>query len=446
MPRHSEIFDAYEKIAIESGLVSSDEELIRQAAEERKDSPAMKRYKKSPAPRAGSDDISTIEALYGVKCDNTVNYEHNIFENAHPNAVIIGPSYDRMNGLIENPNERQNFIINQIMNKTPNGNLTQHRYAKEELLMELIRVANDLDSRGNESLRKLADHCIELVVSEEKKSSELTKFALFPLLLAAAGVLAATWLWNHADDPNHGISNDISNCIQKLNALKENSWYESDVDATVQRDVNELETKLNLLDSELKSFGQVMLLLDNPQMPDTQIDMADLSNTAKVYGASVYQQTNRFVAAIDHFVPDLIIAINKFTSRNYQETHQNPSALSRFVGWVGEAVHGRWGLIANDFISAANALGALKTSLQNVRNKAANIDEVRQSFAKDLSAQTMSFKKEKPIEPINPSSRKPSPFGGGGQDQEEIEDDVSLADDEFVEAARALGFKPRGKR
>jgi hypothetical protein len=445
MPRHSEIFDAYEKIAIESGLVSSDEELVKKAAEERKDSPAMKRYKKSPAPRAGSDDISTIEALYGVKCDNTVNYEHNIFENAHPNAVIIGPAYDRMNGLIENPNERQNFIINQIMNKTPNGNLTQHRYAKEELLMELIRVANDLDARGNESLRKLADHCIELVVAEEKKSPELTKFALFPLILAAAGVLAATWLWNHADDPNHGISSDISHCIEKLNALKENSWYESDVDATVQRDVNELETKLTLLDSELKSFGQVMLLLDNPQMPDTSSDMASLNQTAKEHGNTVYQTTNRFVAAIDRFVPDLIVAINKFTSRDYQEAHSNPSGIEKFVGWIGEAIHGRWGLIANDFISAANALGALKTSLQKVRNKAANIDEVRQSFAQQLNAQTLQFKKEKPIKPINPATKKPpSPMFGG--DAEQIEDEVSLADDEFVDAARALGFKPQGKR
>lgn len=164
----SDVFDEYAKIAEEMGLVSSaEDEGVAEQPGKPKESAKLKRYKKSPYPRVGSDDISTIEALYGVKPDNSVKYENNIMEAAHPKPVVIGPSYDRINALVENNIERQNIICN-LVSKPNDGNLNYKKWAQKDLMMQLVRVANDLDNAGHEELCALADKCIE-EVSEKKK-------------------------------------------------------------------------------------------------------------------------------------------------------------------------------------------------------------------------------------------------------------------------------------
>lgn len=150
---NSEIFEAYAKIAEEMGLLKTAEE---------KESKELKEYRNSAYPRVGSDDIKRIESLYGLKPDapKDMQYEYNIVEDAHPNQVIIAPSYDKMNGLVENVNERQQVIIN-ITRKPVNGLLTQKKYAESELVHSLIKAANDLDNNDIDELRVLADVCIE---------------------------------------------------------------------------------------------------------------------------------------------------------------------------------------------------------------------------------------------------------------------------------------------
>lgn len=169
MARRSDIFDSYAKIAEEKGLISLAEEQESSQPAKPKESAKLKRYKKDSYPRMGSDDLSTIEALYGVKPDNSIKYELNIMEAAHPKPVVIAPSYDKINGLVENNIERQNIISN-IALKPTNGNIDQRKYAQKELVMELVRLANDLDNSGNEELRVIADKCIEDISSEKKKS------------------------------------------------------------------------------------------------------------------------------------------------------------------------------------------------------------------------------------------------------------------------------------
>ena len=158
--RNSDIFNEYAKLAEAQGLVSLAEDEEKSSDDKPKESAKMKKYKKSPYPRMGSDDIETIEALYGVKSNNSIEYENNIMEAAHKTPVVIAPSYDRLNALVENNIERNNIMCN-IARKPTNSNSTQHRYAEKELLMQLVRVANDMDNSGNEDIRVLADACIE---------------------------------------------------------------------------------------------------------------------------------------------------------------------------------------------------------------------------------------------------------------------------------------------
>ena len=150
---NSDIFDAYAKLMLEKNA--------NKIAQE-KESKELKKYKNDSYPRTGSDTIKEIASKYNVKPEKpkSQEYTHNIMEVAHPHKVILNPAYDKINALIENNNERQRIIIN-ITQKPVNGQLTQHKYAQTELAKSLIAIANDLDNRDIEPLRKLADECID---------------------------------------------------------------------------------------------------------------------------------------------------------------------------------------------------------------------------------------------------------------------------------------------
>jgi hypothetical protein len=151
-PRRSDIWADYE------------ERMMKLAQD--KESKELKKYKSEEYARVGSDDIEKIKSLYDTKPEQIKGMEYdgikkNIMDIAHPQAVIIAPSYDPLNGLVENENERHNIIRNLITKSLPSGTTIMSRNASQELMMELIRVANDLDNAGNEELRVLADTCIE---------------------------------------------------------------------------------------------------------------------------------------------------------------------------------------------------------------------------------------------------------------------------------------------
>src|ERR1700744_5100173 len=133
----SDVFDAYAKLAIERGLIK--------ISEKTNESKELKKYKDDEAPRSGSDSIEVIESLYNIKHKDR-DYKQNIMESAHKEMTIIAPAYDRINALLESNIERQRIMLN-IVKKPSNGYLTNHRYAEKNLMLELIKLANDLDLR-----------------------------------------------------------------------------------------------------------------------------------------------------------------------------------------------------------------------------------------------------------------------------------------------------------
>src|SRR5271166_4104687 len=145
--RRSEIFESFVKIAQQKGLISDAEH----AEHTEKDFSETN-------PRMDSLSIEQISKLYNTKPaqPKDMEYQRNIIEDAHPEMVVISPSYDKLNGLVENENEGQNIRIH-ISLKEPDGHLTQRKYAEKELIMALVRTANDLDNRNQDQLCKLAD-------------------------------------------------------------------------------------------------------------------------------------------------------------------------------------------------------------------------------------------------------------------------------------------------
>lgn len=147
--RNSEIFEAFVKIAEEKGLISKAE---------------SSKEKLEKNPRADSLNNKDIEKLYNVspETNKDMSYKRNIVELAHPKKAIIGPSYDKLNGLVENVNERQDIMYN-IVSRQPTGQLFNKKYAEHQLVMSLVRVANDMDNKEQEELMALADICLEQI-------------------------------------------------------------------------------------------------------------------------------------------------------------------------------------------------------------------------------------------------------------------------------------------
>lgn len=205
----SEIFDEYVKIMTDKGFVKKADLLTQHDKEN------------------DSDYAEKIKALYGIDIKlNDSNKE--IIEQAHPESVIIAPSYDRLNALVENINERHNVMVG-IVNKTPNGNLTQHRYASKDLLDELIRLGFDLDNAGEDSLSKTADECALLLAQEEEKKIKKNAFNWFNIIKAVPyllkGVAAVSTIaaikTNIVGRISQGVKPDAENALTSLNELKE---------------------------------------------------------------------------------------------------------------------------------------------------------------------------------------------------------------------------------
>ena len=186
----SNIFDEYARIALKQGLISN-------------------------AEYADKEETTLIESLYGVK-PNETDSKH-IMEQAHPESVVIAPSYDKLNGLVENELERHNIIVN-IIGRPSTGISNHKKYAENELIHELVRIANDLDNRGLDDLRLLADDCIERL--SIKKEAFLP--ALMPLLpyLATAIAFAGVVIYNNFALPSdQGIYVDVNKAEEEMRKL-----------------------------------------------------------------------------------------------------------------------------------------------------------------------------------------------------------------------------------
>lgn len=365
MPRmKSEIFEQYAELADKVGLTKLAE-----------DSAELKKYKEDPEARVGSDDISTIEALYGVKPEGQ-EYEFNIMEQAHPNSVVIAPSYDKINGLVENNIERNKIMMNVTLTD-PTGNHTNHKYAQQELTLELVRIANEMDARNKEELFKLADSCL-IDLSASQRQSALNKKAVpvLPIVIGIAVVLGATWLLSHSDNPDQG---PVANCDKALKALTDltnTSWYESNIDETVKEESTELMLHISSLKESIVEFNKISDLIYKPRTLNEIQEIIKLKQVADKSGDQINHAVKEFKNAIVELEPLLNQAIDNFSSSVYQKQHTTPSTISNMTGWLGEALHGRWGLIPNDFISAVNALNTLKSSVIDMTTRLENFDKI----------------------------------------------------------------------
>lgn len=177
------IFDEYAKLALQQGLIST-------AAEE------------EPV-RYGKDSLKYIENLQNIQPDGQ---EKTIVEQAHPETYYAAKAHDRMNGVVENVQERQNVMV-EIARRAPTGNLFNHRYvqAHQDLMSSLSKASWWLDREGEYEMMTLSDSCLK-------------KTAGLPLILglvALVGVLGGVaYKMNHPS--SHGFAMDLTLAKQKI--------------------------------------------------------------------------------------------------------------------------------------------------------------------------------------------------------------------------------------
>lgn len=192
-PKRSEIFENFAKIALEEGLISQAEAMTED-----------EKYR-------NSEYKDTIRALYNVKPNGE---DDDILDKAHPEPVVVAPSYDKMNGVVENLKERQNVMVG-VARKPNNGNLTQHKYAesKDNLFKQLISLGYLLDNKEIEELRVLADSCSERLVK-----NALAWWVIPAGVAAVAGIAA---IINNTSPSDQGVLNNTERAIEWITEAKE---------------------------------------------------------------------------------------------------------------------------------------------------------------------------------------------------------------------------------
>lgn len=358
--RKSDIFDSFVKIAQEKGLISNDSEPARKVLE-----------KTRSASTLSAEDIAK---LYGIKPDSDIKYTRNIMEAAHPESAVVSPAYDRLNGLVENNNERQDIILN-ILDDAPRGDGTVRKLAEKELVLSLVRIANDLDTHGREDLRALADVCLE----QTCKKKVFKKEALAPLAIVGivAAILGGIYAHQHLPNVSEGLLRDydtLNNALNKfLNSKIE--WYGvgHQFDEEIKADVKGIQDRANKFMTMFKRYESVIRSIEKPQ------DGSELLNQAEDPRATERAEALNNLTAL---VRDMSAYLNKekenLSNSFYKTRHTTDrgavTSLLEYLHLQG----GNTSLTADVFQDIVNALNTFQSSVDEavkVLNTSKKIEE-----------------------------------------------------------------------
>lgn len=406
--RRSDIFESFIKIAEEKGLVSR-EPVKKQAAEHTE--------KNLDNPRWDSLSEEQIRGLYGVKPDlpKDMQYKDNIMEVAHPDPLVIAPSYDKLNGLVENEIERQRVDMRIALKPSPDGQIIQRKYAKQQLILSLVRLGNEMDARGESALTALADTCL-LQASEKKNLEKVAQWQIIPIIAAIGGAIYAK---QHLRFHSDGFRRDYEKAIAELDDLiNANSNWGVGYDYTPEfiATCNDIKNKLNDLNTAVES---VLPELDKIDEPHSGSELLQLAKDPQAHeGLKALQEFKKVVAEV---YPYLLQVVKDFSNEGYKQRQiQNKGWLSGVVDST-EILHGGKGFIADDFDDVAHALQTLFYDVGQIEKDLAGADSLASSYQQQLAAAQATMPGGAPTaSPEQPSEAPvpmPSPeeIAGGGE-------------------------------
>ncbi len=356
-----DIFEKYAELAIERGLISKGEG-------------AKEKLEKNP--RWDSQDLSAIELLYGVKPDapKEMEYKKNIVEVAHPNAVIVSPAHDALNGLVENINERNNILINIVM-KPVDGQHTGRKYASDELVRSLVRIANDMDNKESDELRVLADTCLEQI---HKKGWAMLAVG------AEVALLGGIYMQQHMDMADNGFEANALSLKNELGDFKGDHLIGTDYTENFQKSVDQIIERIDLLLAKYKEFRVSIDALQKPKdLEEMRIYLEGRGVTGPEKGdfSKMYQEFNALVTRAYTLFGQIE---KRFTEQSYQnEQMKNVGLGERANRLLGKFFSGdKLSLVSNDFLDVLRALVPFKKSLESTLKVLQEADaQAKQEYA-----------------------------------------------------------------
>lgn len=358
----SEIFDRFTKIAQEKGLVSS--EKSRKILEE--------------TSRADSLSPDDIKKLYQVKNNppKGMDYKNNIMEIAHKDSVIAGPSYDKLNGLVENNIERQNILLH-IVNKRNDGLLVQRKYAQKELILSLVKIANDMDNKDKNKLRTLADTCLS--------QAKLQKKAAVPVALIAGIVTAlagAFYIQQHVKNFNQGYKNNYRRLREAIdNILNEDismGFGYKFTDDCVQM-MRKFAQKISKFDQMYQIVSPYLMSIKEPKTRDELNEFVKTQNPEILVRA--YVIINNYV---NNMIPYLNDMKDFFTEENKANLIEDRGFATGLIDQT-QILHGGKGLISDQFDKLVQAIPAYQSSLLYIAKELEKAKEYELKATENLS-------------------------------------------------------------
>ena len=416
--KRSEIFESFVKIAQDQGLLSDEK-----PTNERVEAEHTEKDFHETNPRHDSLSIEQIGKLYNTKPaqPKDMEYKKNIMEDAHPEPVVLFMAHDKLNALIENENEGQNARI-RIVLKEPDGHLTQRKYAQKELVMSLVRLANDLDNNDQDELRKLADICLSQATDSKKKV--LSKTAIAPMLIIGALVAGVGLLYakEHLPQALHGWQADYTTAQEKIEAL-ENSHTSFGVGYAYKPELLQMLNQLKGILAEIDGVVQKVLpTLEELEAPRTESgitqEIAKMSTGAN--GQKANQAVSDLRTVMTKNLPFIRQVLANFSNEGYkQRMIADEGTIS---SWIDSAqiLHGGWGLFSDKFDDVSSSLTALRKDLVNLVKTLKGMTNVQQVLQTRLqsSQQEMDLDLKDEAQPGAPPAggasppAAPSPTGG----------------------------------
>lgn len=403
--RRSEIFESFVKIAQEKGLISEGEHAEH----------TEKSFSETN-PRHDSLSIEQIGKLYGVKPDKPkdMEYKKNIMEDAHPDRVVLSPSHDKLNGLVENEIDGQNIRIHIVL-KEPDGHLTQRKYARKQLLLSLVRIGNELDNRGNDELRKLADACLQQTAAADEK--QMIKVAWVWIAVGIAAAVGLLWLQQHKDFHSDGFNQDYQKTISEIDdLLTSNSNWGVGYSYTPEfiQTVTKLKDDLGKISAAVQKAMPLVQSVEKPRTT-TEItkELARIAQDPKTQEAD--KAIQEFSAVMKEYAPEIQKVVLDFNNQQYKDRAiAQKGALTKAVDWT-EILHGGKGLIADDFDDVRHALTTLWkdiVGLYNALGGAKNLQQTLQAQLQNVQQSDIPTLDGKPEEkPAAQPSSKPEDKG-----------------------------------
>jgi hypothetical protein len=412
---NNNVLENFFKIAQEKGLISED---------------APEKAKKilERTHRADSLSEEDIAKLYGIKVEMAKGneYKKNIMEDAHPTSYIAAPSHDKLNGLVENNIERQNIIIN-IVNKIPDGHLTQHKYAEKDLILSLVRLGNDLDNRSEDKLRALADTCLMQVAQPQLQKKAFVQTAV---LIAIPILLGSLYVQQHMSFINEGFDKNHNKLIAEIDDLltASASWgvgydYKSEFKDMVQDFKSKLVSFHDLYD-------KVEPLITDLERPRTAKDLIALSKAPATN--SVVKAYGTLKSAASNMLPYIVAVEKNFSSESYKARQIEDKGFMSSLVDKTQIFHGGKGLVADDFDDVVRAIAPYKKSVAemvSLLKNAESIEKSAQQKIQDAAADTAELTGEKateaPSAPTNGKGKAPGKPKSIDDEVADLEKDLS---------------------